>query len=99
MMQKPQPSIRLALVTLAMLGLYAFSFGPACWLMHSCKGGYRQVEMFYRPILWLGVKGPKPVTHLIARCANFGATNNDWYVYPDDLTLMRVGICGGIGGF
>jgi hypothetical protein len=71
--------ITVALV--AVLVGYPLSFGPVCWALDHFGTNGDMIAATYRPLLWLVVFGPAPVSGPILDYANL-YTHDNWTVDP-----------------
>ena len=54
--------------------LYVASFGPWCWsISQSVREGTDRASLFYRPMIWMWLNGPKPAWDAIDWYANLGS--------------------------
>ena len=67
MTSRKQPGVAFwaTVVVVVVLVVYPVSFGPACWLCEKGALSQRTGWTIFRPVTWLVLHGPRPVSSLI----------------------------------
>src|SRR5262245_63765989 len=63
--KKPGVAFWATVVVVVVLVAYPLSFGPACWLCEKGALSQRIGWTMFRPVTWLVLHGPRPVSSLI----------------------------------